>query len=185
MCQALGVAGQSKYEADGGPGLIAILDLLLRSETPSQDRSTMFRAAIVFWLLGAIDGHAKNFSIFLRAGGRCQLTPIYDVLSAYPITVSGERHPRELTMAMSVSGTKRRDYHHHKIRSRHWIATAKSARLPDGEAEAILRDCQARSQRVIEDCRAQLPTDFPMHVAEAIFAGVQTTVRSIASEPES
>ncbi|MET0575794.1 MAG: hypothetical protein ABWZ83_08020 [Mesorhizobium sp.] len=30
---------------------------------------TFIRASIVFWLLGATDGHAKNFSIFLSAGG--------------------------------------------------------------------------------------------------------------------
>jgi len=39
----------------------------------------------VFWLLAAIDGHAKNISTFLTPGGY-RLTPLYDVMSAalYP-----------------------------------------------------------------------------------------------------
>lgn len=32
----------------------------------------------------ATDGHARNFSLFLWQGGRYQLTPFYDVLSAWP-----------------------------------------------------------------------------------------------------
>ncbi|WFU85618.1 HipA domain-containing protein [Bradyrhizobium sp. CIAT3101] len=34
--------------------------------------------------MGATDGHAKNFSIFLAPGGRYHLTPLYDVLTASP-----------------------------------------------------------------------------------------------------
>jgi hypothetical protein len=30
-----------------------------------------FRSQILFWLIGATDGHAKNFSVFLKPGGRC------------------------------------------------------------------------------------------------------------------
>ena len=47
----------------------------------------------MFWLLGATDGHAKNFSIFLLPGGRFRLTPLYDVMSAQPNVDAGEiRH---------------------------------------------------------------------------------------------
>ena len=31
------------------------------------------KAQIVFWLLGATDGHAKNFSVFLLPGGRFRM----------------------------------------------------------------------------------------------------------------
>ncbi|MBI9095321.1 MAG: HipA domain-containing protein [Sphaerochaeta sp.] len=42
------------------------------------------KAQILFWLLAAPDGHAKDFSIFLERQGRYTLTPLYDVVSAYP-----------------------------------------------------------------------------------------------------
>ncbi len=38
---------------------------------------------LAFWLLAAIDGHAKNFSLFRRRDGYL-LAPLYDVLSAWP-----------------------------------------------------------------------------------------------------
>ena len=47
--------------------------------------TTLFRAQLLFFLLAATDGHAKNFSIRILAGGRFQLTPLYDVLSAWPV----------------------------------------------------------------------------------------------------
>ncbi len=38
-------------------------------------------------LLGATDGHLKNFSVHIAPGGHYQLTPFYDLLSAYPQSV--------------------------------------------------------------------------------------------------
>jgi serine/threonine-protein kinase HipA len=73
--QALSIPPTLKYQAEGGPGIRDILDLLKGSDNPDADQSTFLRAAIVFWLLGATDGHAKNFSIFLNPGGRFRLIP--------------------------------------------------------------------------------------------------------------
>ncbi|MGH7928066.1 MAG: type II toxin-antitoxin system HipA family toxin, partial [Candidatus Binatia bacterium] len=83
-CQALSAPPTRKYESDGGPGMAAILDLLKGSDDPEADRWLFLKAQIVFWLLGATDGHAKNFSIFLGPGGRFRLTPLYDVMSVQP-----------------------------------------------------------------------------------------------------
>jgi serine/threonine-protein kinase HipA len=85
MCQATGVPPEAKYEADGGPGMDRILDVLDGSLAREQDRRDFFKAQLLFWMLCATDGHAKNFSLALRPGGRYQLTPLYDVLSAYPV----------------------------------------------------------------------------------------------------
>ena len=59
--------------------------LLMSSLEPHEDRRTFFKACLVFWMLGAIDGHGKNFSFTLYPGGRLRLAPLYDVLSAYPV----------------------------------------------------------------------------------------------------
>ena len=66
-CQALSVPPPRKYEPDGGPGMRQILDLLKASDEPEVDQRLFLKAQIVFWLLGATDGHAKNFSIALLA----------------------------------------------------------------------------------------------------------------------
>jgi hypothetical protein len=74
-CQALSVPPTRKYEADGGPGIANVLELLKASDDPDTDRRLFLKAQIMFWLLAATDGHAKNFSIALRPGGRFRLTP--------------------------------------------------------------------------------------------------------------
>jgi len=84
FCQATSTPAASKYENNGGPGMAAIAALLAQSSEPS-DLASFFKAQVLFWMLRAIDGHAKNFSLFLNPGGRFQLTPLYDVLSAWPV----------------------------------------------------------------------------------------------------
>lgn len=55
-----------------------------------QDLGIVFRPQVLFWmLLRAIDGHAKNFSLCLDPGGGLRLTPLYDVLSAWPVIGRG------------------------------------------------------------------------------------------------
>ena len=83
-CQATATPAANKYENSGGPGMVAIAALLAQSSERS-DLTTLFKAQVLFWMLRAIDGHAKNFSLFLNPGGRFQLTPLYDVLSAWPV----------------------------------------------------------------------------------------------------
>lgn len=68
LCQALGVPPARKYQSDGGPAMGDIIALLKASDTPQQDIATFMRAALLFWMLGATEGHAKNFSITLAPG---------------------------------------------------------------------------------------------------------------------
>jgi serine/threonine-protein kinase HipA len=85
LCQALGVLPGVKYEAEGGPGLGAIADLL-RNESPrgGAEVLALLRATILNYVLGNSDAHAKNFS--LLHGDIVQLAPLYDIVSTavYP-----------------------------------------------------------------------------------------------------
>ena len=63
MCQALGVGPGLKYQADGGPGITDIMQVLLGAENADADRERFIQSQVLFWLLAAIDGHAKNFSL--------------------------------------------------------------------------------------------------------------------------
>ena len=61
-CQALSVPPTLKYQSDGGPGITDILKLLRGSDEPLSDQRSFMKAnTVAFWLMGATDGHAKNF----------------------------------------------------------------------------------------------------------------------------
>ena len=89
--------------------MVSIAELLAQSSERS-DLTTFFKAQVLFWMLRAIDGHAKNFSLFLHPCGRFQLTPLYDVLSAWPVIGrrSGQWPQQKLRMAMAWHGEKGR-----------------------------------------------------------------------------
>jgi serine/threonine-protein kinase HipA len=89
------------------------------SDYPEEDQKTLFKAQIIFWLLGATDGHAKNFSIRLAQGGRFQLTPIYDVVSAQPSVDAKQIRLNQMRLAMAV-GTNRH-YTVQTITGRHFL----------------------------------------------------------------
>lgn len=172
MCQALGVPPALKYESDGGPGIERIMDLLLGSTEGLADRRTFMTVQVLFWLLGAIDGHAKNFSIFLLPGGSFRLTPAYDVMSAYPLVARRQMERNNLRMAMALRG-KNRHYEWSRIVYRHWLGTARACRLPAEEMEAIIGDLAGRVEEVLAKVVGQLPASFPGEVAEPIFAGMR------------
>ena len=91
-CQALSCPPARKYQRDGGPGIAEILEFLKASDQPASDQRQFMKAQIVFWLLAATDGHAKNFSVFLYPGGGFELTPLYDVLSTQHLFDAGYAH---------------------------------------------------------------------------------------------
>jgi len=123
ICQSLGIPPALKYEADGGPGIKKTMDLLQGSMTAKADREKFMKAVFLYWILGGIDGHGKNFSVAIERGGRYHLTPFYDVLSAYPMAVKRQLEWQDLKMAMAVKG-KNRHYHWANIQTRHWLETA-------------------------------------------------------------
>jgi serine/threonine-protein kinase HipA len=123
ICQALGVPPTRKYQSDGGPGIADVLDFLNAAVSPHEDRRHFMTAHIVFWLLAAIDGHAKNFSIFLTPGG-FRLTPLYDVMSAAPYK---KLSPHKIKLAMAIGYN--RHYRVKEILPRHFHQTAREAGL--------------------------------------------------------
>ncbi len=125
-CQALSVPPTRKYESDGGPGIRTIVDFLKGSDTPDADQRTFFKAQIVFWLLGATDGHAKNFSIRLAPGGRFRLTPLYDIVSTQPSLDAGQIKQNQMKLAMASAPTVTTPFT--PFSGRHFVQTAKSCR---------------------------------------------------------
>jgi serine/threonine-protein kinase HipA len=186
LCQAKGLPPTAKYEVDGGPGIDAIFQLLEGSMTREQDRRVFFQAQVLFWMLCETDGHAKNFSLFIRPGGRYQLTPLYDVLSAYPVLGEGPSKisPHKARLAMAVR-TKNAHWKMKDILRRHWLelGTRHGVVTADGRpAQAVVDDLVARTPEALAVVRARLPHGFPAEVADSIFGGVQDAAARLATQ---
>lgn len=172
FAQVFGVPPDIKYESQGGPGMRPILDQLNGSRQATIDRRDFFRTQVLFWMLAAIDGHAKNFSIFIEPRGFYRLTPRYDVLSAYPVMGhgAGRLAVQKVKMAMAVDG-KNRHYKWAEIRREHFEQTAQGCRLPD--APTLIDELVARTPQAIAQAADDLPSGFPDDLASAIFDGLQ------------
>lgn len=184
LCQATATPPARKYEADGGPGIARILDLLRASDNAEADRLVCFRAQLLFWMLAAIDGHAKNFSIALLPGGRYRLTPLYDILSAYPILGRGpgQLDPRDAKLAMAVQG-RNRHYALHEIHRWHWSEMATRLGLAQGAGE-LIDQMTAGLPRVLDELAARLPAGFPAAVFDAVAQGLRDAAARLAREPD-
>lgn len=172
MCQALGVPSALKYESDGGPGIERIMTLLLGSSDGLTDRNTFMTLQVLFWLMGAIDGHAKNFSVFLLPGGNYRLTPAYDIISAYPLLAKRQLERQNLKMAMAVKG-KSNHYQWQKFAYRHWLSMATHCRFPIKDMTAIIDALLERMDEVIANVSSKLPASFPGEMGTAIFDGMR------------
>lgn len=175
FCQALGYPGAKKYESDGGPGINAITGLLASSNNAIEDTATFMASQLMYWMLSATDGHAKNFSIFLHPHGKFQLTPLYDVLSAWPIIGQGPNHLdyMKASMAMGLPG-KNKHRRLANIQHRHFIETARGCGFGDGMREEIDRITE-QTPKVIEAVGNRLPAGFPPDVFDSIANGLRKT----------
>ncbi|WP_439256825.1 type II toxin-antitoxin system HipA family toxin [Lonepinella sp. BR2271] len=174
MCQAMNIAPARKYESDGGCGILTIMELLKGSTEPLKDRKHFFKAQIVFWLLCAIDGHAKNFSLFLEQHDRYRLTPFYDVMSAYPLISPKGLQRQKIKMAMAWQG-ENKHYLWDKIQLRHIFTTAKLAGLAKDTVEEILHEISQALPQIYNIAPRQIP-DF---ILEPILSGLESKAKSL------
>ena len=128
FCQVFGLPSSKKYESSGGPGVTEILKYLSGSDDRENNLQQFLTSQFVFWLLAATDGHAKNFSIKINSGGGYELTPLYDILSAWPVigTSATSLQYKKVKLAMSVK-TKNVHYKIDEIHTRHWLELCKNA----------------------------------------------------------
>jgi serine/threonine-protein kinase HipA len=173
FCQVEGCSPLLKYENEGGPGLMALFTTLRQSVNAEADMKTLMASQILFWLLRAPDGHAKNFSIQLLPRGRFQLTRLYDVMSAYPVLGDGPHHwsLHQIKLAMALLG-KNKHYKMQTIQRRHFDSTAQKVGYAS-TAEPIIEEILARTPAAIAEAQADLPQDFSPHVAESVLGGLE------------
>nr|HQV12936.1 HipA domain-containing protein [Nitrospira sp.] len=168
-----------KYQSEGGPGLVQILDVLKGSDNPAADRQTVFKSQMFFWLIGATDGHAKNFSMFLGPGGSYRLTPLYDVLTAQPSLDAGQVQRKQMKLSMSV-GTKRH-YRIDEIQGRHFVQTGTAAGLPKSAIAAALQEIVDVALKALDKVESGLPKDFPASIHASVSKGVKERLKVLAA----
>ena len=172
LCQALGIPPILKYESDGGPGIEDVMKVLLGSQDANEDRKNFMKTVFLFWVLAAIDGHAKNFSLKIEAQGRYRLAPLYDVISAYPLAANRQMDFQKLKMAMSLK-SKNRHYLWNTIQPRHWIAMAERCQFSSVMMQEIINEVCDNMENVISQVTKKLPANFPPHIADSIFTGMR------------
>lgn len=170
-CQALSVAPTRKYQSEGGPGIIEICELLQGSDEPLRDRADFLKANVLFWLIGATDGHAKNFSIALTPGGRFTMTPLYDVLTVQPSLDAGQLQIKDMKLAMRAG--KGRHYRVSEIQGRHFVETGLAAGFSREQITQVFEDIRARAEQAFEAAVTDMPPGFPAMLCVSVRCGFE------------
>jgi len=180
FCQALGIAPGKKYEKDGGPGMESSLKLLAGAEEPDSDRAAFQLAQLAFWLMAATDGHAKNFSLFLRSGDTYTMTPLYDVISAWPYIGDGAHQIRWRSAGLAMA-IRAKNTHHalHTIQARHWHGLAMQHGGP--AIWQAMKSMVSQVDAAIAAVSRRLPKAFPASVWEPVIRGMQAQARLFES----
>ncbi|MGP3699570.1 type II toxin-antitoxin system HipA family toxin [Rhodobacter sp. NSM] len=168
-CQALSVPPTRKYQTEGGPGIVEVCGLLTGSDEPMRDRANFLKANILFWLIGATDGHAKNFSIALLPGGRFVMTPLYDVLTVQPSLDAGQIQVKNMKLAMRAG--KSRHYKVSDIQGRHFVETGLAAGFSRQKVVRIFADILERAEGAFTTALAEMPADFPVELFASVKRG--------------
>ncbi|MGF1749825.1 type II toxin-antitoxin system HipA family toxin [Vibrio cionasavignyae] len=179
ICQVFGMPSSIKYESQGGPGIAQIMELLMGSSNALEDRYNFMRFQVFQWLIGATDGHAKNFSIYIDKGGSYRLTPFYDILSAYPLLGGKGLNIRKLKLAMGLKATKGKKYEISKILPRHFLDTAKDVNFNQDTMQEIIDEIKDALPKAMLQVSATLPKGFPEHIVDSIFENTQKIVKKI------
>ncbi|WP_140987181.1 type II toxin-antitoxin system HipA family toxin [Asticcacaulis tiandongensis] len=182
FCQALSIPPARKYQNQGGPGIIDILKRLGGSDDPLRDQAAFLKSQIIFWLIGATDGHGKNFSLFLRPGGRFELTPFYDVLSAQPAFDAKRIPHNKYKLAMSVGDSRK--YELLRIHGRHFVETAKQAGLGPTIIKQVIEDVQRDALPALERAINLMPSGFHIDIHESIRAATITRLHQLETADE-
>ncbi|CAE6896992.1 Serine/threonine-protein kinase toxin HipA [Paraburkholderia domus] len=183
FCQVYGVPSHRKYENEGGPGVLDLARILQQSVSAQHDIETLLASQILFWMLAAPDGHAKNFSIRLLAGGQYRLTPLYDVMSIWPVEGNGPNQWSwfKARLAMAMWSRSKHDAFR-DVQRRHFNTMALRCSY-GANAEPLIQRLIEQTPEVIARVAADLPERFPAKVAERIFKGLKSSAAKLDTMP--
>ena len=179
FCQALAISPEKKYESHGGPGMLQCLQLL-QGSLDKDDTTRFLLTQLVFFLLAAPDGHAKNFSIFLRRDDAYEMTPLYDILSVWPYLGNGanQLNPRKAGAAMALR-SKNAHYLFRDMHTRHWHQLAMKNGGPLVWRAMVMLVLSV--DEVLAKVAPQLPLDFQEHTWVSIADGIRSEAKRFLS----
>ncbi len=144
ICQARAIMPTKKYQNEGGPSALDIVELLRTYSTDREADLQTFIAAVGFnWIIGGTDAHAKNFSLLL-SGRRIRLAPLYDIASILPYD---EFDLRKVKLAMKIGG----EYRLTQIGLREWQKFAREVRV---DADELLERLMAMAKQLPDEISA-------------------------------
>lgn len=166
FCQALSVPSTRKYQDRQGPSAVDIMGLLKESDAPLVDLAAFLKSQILFWLIGATDGHAKNFSLYLRPGGRFELAPFYDVLTAQP-AFDAKRIPHK-AYRLAMSAGRSRHYRILDVHGRHFVETGLEAGIGPTIIRKVLDEVREDVPAALDRAKARMPVGFHDEIHESV-----------------
>lgn len=180
FCQAKGMSPLHKYQSDGGLSIDDCMQLLSNSENSTIDKVRFFKAQIIFYILAATDGHAKNFSITHLPNNAYKLTPLYDVLSIHPLVgnKTDQIAKQKVKMAMAIRGSKNY-YQLQKIQYRHFIKQGQAVGFTEKEVVGLIASTVQMVDTVIKNVTVMLPKDFPIELSDKIFQGMKIQAKKL------
>jgi len=123
ICQALGIMPTKKYQNEGGPGIVDVVELLRTYSNAREEDVNAFIDAIAFnWLIAGPDAHAKNYSLLISGGPRVRLAPLYDIASILPYD-NVDLH--KVKLSMKIGG----EYRLRDIQLNEWRKLARDVRV--------------------------------------------------------
>lgn len=129
-CQALGIHPSSKYQSEGGPDSVKIMELMNRSSQPLADRRRFMEAIIYNYLILGTDAHAKNFSLLLGRNQEIRLARFYDIASFLPYV----KQRKDCRFAMKIGG----HYIDREIHPRHFEKMARTCEFSAQELNRMI-----------------------------------------------
>lgn len=169
FCQIFGVPEHKKYQSENNLGVSKIVEVLSLSAESEANNHDFFKFMILQCLLGATDGHLKNFSVHIAPGGLYQLTPFYDLLSAYPAVGAQGLNKRKLKLAMGLKASRGYKYHINKIFLRHIELTASQFGISKAVCNEVVSDFFTQFSTVLSHIDKRFPGKEFTLVKDAIF----------------
>ncbi len=172
FCQALGVPPELKYQAEGGPGLPAIFELLTAHSTRAAlDRLALLQMVFFHFLLGNADAHAKNFSLLLGVD-HVRLAPVYDAMCTlvYPSLSS--------RLAMKID----KHFEFDEITVEHWEAFARTVGLAPGMVRRRLEELAATLPDLARSVAARHPEIADEPIVGSILACIGARCRAVLGQ---
>ncbi|MFB1072118.1 HipA domain-containing protein [Vibrio diabolicus] len=169
FCQIFGIPEHQKYQSENNLGVSKIVDVLSLSAQSKANNHDFFKFMILQCLLGATDGHLKNFSVHIAPSGHYQLAPFYDLLSAYPAVSATGLNKRKLKLAMGLKASRGYKYHINKICLRHIEQTAAQFGISNANCHEIVSTFLAQFSSALSSIDKRFPGQEFALVKDAIF----------------